>query len=128
MLQLFKCATCSKMVLVVQDGDGELACHQRPMIRLEEKSTDVGKEKHLPVIEKIPGGIRVKVGAVPHPMEPAHFIKWIEVIGDTFLHTQTLSPGDKPEREFILPGKDPLAHVQKVRIYCNVHGAWSTKP
>jgi superoxide reductase len=125
MLALYSCATCGKMVLVVQDGDGELVCCGKPMVRMEEKSTETGKEKHLPVIETIPGGIRVKVGSIPHPMEPAHYIKWIEVIGDTFLYTATLSPGQKPEKEFSLPAG---GQVQKVRIYCNVHGVWAAKP
>jgi superoxide reductase len=125
MLALYSCATCGKIVLVVQDGDGELVCCGKPMVRMEEKSVEAGKEKHLPVIERMPGGIRVKVGAIPHPMEPAHYIKWIEVIGDTFLYTATLSPGQKPEKEFALPSGGT---VQKVRIYCNVHGVWATKP
>jgi superoxide reductase len=125
MLELFSCPTCSKMILVVQDGDGTLVCCGKPMVKLEEKSLEAGKEKHLPVIAKIPGGIRVSVGSIPHPMEKEHFIQWIEVIGDTFLYTATLKPGDKPEREFSLPA---TGKVLKVRIFCNVHGTWATRP
>jgi superoxide reductase len=125
MLALYSCPACNKMTLIVQDGEGTLVCCGKPMVRLEEKSTEAGKEKHLPVITKVPGGIRVNVGSIPHPMEKEHSIRWIEVIGDTFLYTATLSPGDKPEREFMLPkgGK-----VRKVRIFSNLHGAWATKP
>ncbi|MFA4877493.1 MAG: desulfoferrodoxin family protein [Methanoregula sp.] len=128
MLSLYSCATCNKMVLIVQDGEGILTCCGKPMSRLEEKNVEAGKEKHLPLIEQTLRGIRVKVGAVPHPMEKEHFIKWIEVIGDTFLYTGTLSPGEKPEMEFSLDVEDPLRHVKKVRIYCNVHGIWANKP
>ena len=116
------------MVLVVQDGKGELVCCKKPMVRQEEKSVEAGNEKHLPVIEKIPGGIRVKVGAVPHPMETEHYIKWVEVIGDTFLYTATLKPGDKPEKEFTIETGNPSGQVRKVRISCNIHGIWANKP
>jgi len=128
MLSLYSCSTCGKKVLVVEDGKGALVCCGAPMTWMEEKSTETGKEKHLPVVEKTPRGIRVRVGAVPHPMENEHYIKWIEVIGDTFLYTATLAPGEKPEKEFCLEGTDPLRHVKKVRIYCNVHGVWAMKP
>jgi len=128
MLSLYSCSTCGKMILVVQDGDGTLVCHDHPMTRLEEKSSDAGKEKHLPVIEKTPHGIRVKVGSVPHPMEKDHYIKWIEVIGDTFLYTATLKPGDKPEKEFTIETGNPSGQVRKVRISCNIHGIWANKP
>jgi superoxide reductase len=46
------------------------------------KFEDVGKEKHVPVIEKMRSGIKVKVGSMPHPMEANHYIEWIEVIAD----------------------------------------------
>ncbi|WP_321504876.1 desulfoferrodoxin [uncultured Methanoregula sp.] len=128
MLALYSCSTCGKKVLIVEDGKGTLVCCGNPMTRLDEKSVEAGREKHLPVIEKTPRGIRVKVGAVSHPMEKEHFIRWIEVIGDTFLHTAMLAPGEKPEKEFCLEGSDPISHVKKVRIYCNVHGVWAAKP
>jgi len=128
MLQLYVCPVCKKMVLVVQDGEGELTCHGKPMELMPEKSTDSGREKHLPVIEAVPGGIRVKIGSVPHPMVPEHYIKWVEVIGDDFLHTLTLKPGDTPEKEVSVSGKDPLSRIRKVRIFCNVHGVWAVKP
>jgi superoxide reductase len=124
MLEIYKCEKCGKMVLVVQDGEGTLVCCQQPMIRMAEKTDDAGKEKHVPVIQKTAKGIKVKVGAVPHPMEKEHYIKWIEVMGDTFLHASTLQPGGNPEKEFCVD----IAHVQKVRIFCNVHGFWIHKP
>ena len=123
MLALYLCSVCGKITLTVQDGEGTLVCCDQPMTRMEEKVSDAGKEKHLPVIEKTPAGIRVKVGEIPHPMEPEHFIQWIEVIGDNFLYTASLKPGEKPEKEFCLPG----GNVRKVRAYCNKHGLWAKK-
>jgi len=128
MLQLYVCPVCKKMVLVVQDGSGELVCHGRPMELMPEKATDAGKEKHLPVVEAVEGGIRVKIGSVPHPMEKEHYIRWVEVIGDDFIETLTFKPGDKPEKVVTLPGTYTLSDVRKVRIFCNVHGVWAVKP
>jgi len=39
------------------------------MKKLSAKGEDAGLEKHVPVIEETAGGIIVKVGSVPHPME-----------------------------------------------------------
>ncbi len=94
------------------------------MVKVVEKTDDVGKEKHVPVIEKTNNGIKAKIGAVPHPMEKEHHIKWIEVMGKRFLHTETLQPGEKPEKEFCID----ISDVQKVRICCNVHGFWKNQP
>jgi superoxide reductase len=47
---------------------------------LEEKVVDVGKEKHVPVIEVSDGTVKVKVGTVPHPMDEDHYIEWIELL------------------------------------------------
>jgi len=79
----------------------------------------VGKEKHVPVIEKIAGGIKVKVGSVPHPMEEKHYIEWIEVIADGKAYRQFLKPGEAPEAIFKIEAKTITA-----REYCNVHGLW----
>jgi superoxide reductase len=128
MLDLYSCPSCKQMILTVQPGPGQLVCCGKPMEHLDEKSADAGKEKHLPVIENIPGGIRVKIGGVPHPMEKDHYIRWVEVIGDDFLYTLTFRPGDAPVREISLAGPNPLSRVRKVRIYCNLHGAWSVRP
>jgi superoxide reductase len=59
-------------------------------------------------------------------LEKEHYIKWFEVIGDTFLYTATLKPGEKPEKEFFLGNLS--GQVRKVRINCNVHGIWAAKP
>ncbi len=128
MLHLYSCPSCGQMTLTVQPGKGELVCCGKPMHKLEEKSTGTGNEKHLPVIENIPGGIRVKVGGVPHPMDKDHYIRWVEVIGDDFLYTMTFKPGEKPEKEIALSGSNPRSRIRKVRIFCNVHGVWAVKP
>jgi superoxide reductase len=86
---------------------------------LTENTTDAAVEKHVPVVEKVPGGVQVKVGSVAHPMTPEHFIQWIEVIADGKSYRQYLAPGEAPEAFF------PVEAAQiTVREYCNLHGLW----
>ena len=98
--QIYKCNICGNIVEVLTVGGGELVCCGQPMELLKEKTEDVGQEKHVPVIEKIETGWRIKVGAIPHPMEEKHYIEWIEIIADGRSFRKFLKPGDKPEAEF----------------------------
>jgi superoxide reductase len=122
MLEIYKCGVCGNITMVVNASGGTLVCCGQPMILQTEKTNDVGKEKHVPVVEKTATGIRVKVGSVPHPMEEKHYIQWIEVISGDNLFVRGLKPGQKPEAEFPV-GNAPV----KVRAYCNVHGLWTDK-
>jgi len=118
-LQIYKCEICGNIVEVLHGGDGELVCCGQPMKNLAAKTADLGKEKHVPVIEKIAGGIKVKVGSVPHPMEEKHYIEWIEVIADGKAYRQFLKHSEAPEAIFKIEAKTITA-----REYCNVHGLW----
>jgi desulfoferrodoxin len=120
--QVYKCDTCGNIVLVVHPGGGELVCCGAPMKLMVENTVDAAKEKHVPVIEKVPGGYKVKVGAVAHPMEEKHWIEWIELMADGMVMTKLLKPGDAPEAVFITEAKSV-----SVREYCNLHGLWSAK-
>ena len=80
---------------------------------------DAAQEKHVPVIEKIDGGYKVKVGSVPHPMEEKHLIEWIELLGDGQAYRQFLNPGDAPEAVFKV-----VAESVSAREFCNLHGLW----
>lgn len=81
-LQVYKCDVCGNMVEVLHSGTGDLVCCGDEMELIEENTTDAAKEKHVPVVEKIGGGIKVRVGSVNHPMEDKHWIEWIEAIVD----------------------------------------------
>jgi superoxide reductase len=118
-LEIYKCDVCGNMVEVIHAGVGELVCCGQPMKLLTENSVDAAKEKHVPVIEKTPNGIVVKVGSVAHPMEEKHYIEWIELIADGKAYRQFLNPGDKPEALFKIEGDKLTA-----REYCNLHGLW----
>lgn len=117
--QVYKCNICGNIVEVLHPGKGELVCCNKPMLLLEENTVDAAKEKHVPVVELVNGRITVKVGSVAHPMEEKHYIEWIEIIADGKIYRQHLNPGEKPEVEFPVEGKNIVA-----RAYCNLHGHW----
>ncbi len=98
--EVFKCDVCGHIVEVLHEGKGELVCCNQPMKLLTENTTDAAKEKHVPVMEKVAGGIKVKVGSVAHPMEEKHYIEWIEVIADGKTYRQFLAPGQAPGSGF----------------------------
>ncbi len=135
-LQIYKCAVCGNIVEVLHGGAGELVCCGKPMELLDEKTADAATEKHVPVIEKVNGGYKIKVGSVPHPMEEKHYIEWIELLADGKAYRQFLEPGDAPEAIFSLTTaeydsdlkcivmKDIKTMTVSAREYCNVHGLW----
>ncbi len=100
-------------------GQGELVCCGQPMTIQQEKTQDVGQEKHVPVVEKTESGIKVKIGEIPHPMEENHYIEWIEVITPTNTYKKFLNPGEAPEAKLCIKEQ-----ISLVREYCNIHGLW----
>ncbi len=118
-LQVYKCEICGNIVEVLHGGAGELVCCGQPMRQTVENTVDAAKEKHVPVIEKIPGGFKVKVGSIAHPMEEKHYIEWIEIIADGKVYRQFLNPGKVPEAVFMTDAATVTA-----REYCNIHGLW----
>jgi len=90
------------------------------MTQVAENTVEASREKHIPVVERVAGGVKVTVGSVLHPMEEKHFIVWIELI-----------VGDKVIRQYLKPGVPPVAVFEGVpagtvtaREYCNLHGLW----
>lgn len=120
--QIYKCDVCGNIVEVIHTGEGQLVCCGQPMELLEEKTEDVGLEKHVPVIERSGNKIKVKVGSTSHPMEENHYIEWIQVVADGKAYRKFLNPGEEPEAEFELSAENIEA-----REYCNVHGLWKTE-
>ena len=118
-LQVFKCEVCGNIVEVLHAGPGDLVCCGAPMKNYVENTVDAAKEKHVPVVEKIPGGFKVKVGSVAHPMEQNHYIEWIELVVDGKAYREFLQPGQAPEATFEIQGEKVTA-----REYCNLHGLW----
>ena len=119
-LEIYKCDVCGNIVEVVHAGGGQLVCCGQPMNLQVENSVDAAKEKHVPVAEKMPDGMLVKVGSVAHPMEEKHYIEWIEIIDEQGkAYRKFLKPGDAPEASFCVP-----EGAYTLREYCNLHGLW----
>jgi len=119
-LEVYKCATCGNIVELIHSGPGQLVCCGNPMELLAENSVDASKEKHVPVVGKGDGCVKVTVGSVAHPMEEAHYIEWIELIADGKAYRQFLKPGEAPVAVF------PVSAAQiTVRELCNLHGQWA---
>ena len=117
--QVYTCEVCGNMVEVLHAAAGTLTCCNQPMTHLTENTTDAAQEKHVPVLEKTPEGTKVKVGSVPHPMEEAHLIEWIEVIDGSTVQRTYLKPGSSPEAVFTTTAEPVTA-----REFCNLHGLW----
>jgi len=118
-LEVYKCEICGNIVEVLHAGQGELVCCGEPMKLFTENTTDAAVEKHVPVKEKIEGGLKVKVGEVAHPMTEEHLIEWIEVVVGGKAYRQFLKPGEAPEAVFNVEAEGVVA-----REYCNLHGLW----
>lgn len=119
-LEVYKCEVCGNIVEVLHASAGTLACCDKPMKAVKENTVDASREKHVPVVERVAGGIKVTVGSVAHPMEEKHYIEWIELV-----------VGDKILRQYLKPGAPPVAVFEGVadasvvaREYCNLHGLW----
>jgi superoxide reductase len=120
--QIYQCKVCGDVVEVQHDGGGTLGCCDRPMDLLGENTTDAAKEKHVPVIERSSGMIRVTIGSVPHPMEEKHYIEWIQLVADGRAYREYLKPGMAPEAIFRVEATDLTA-----REHCNLHGVWKAR-
>jgi len=118
--EIYKCNVCGNIVEVLHAGKGELVCCGQPMQLQKENTVDASQEKHVPVIEETNDGYLIKVGIVEHPMNPEHYIEWIELVAGEETYRQYLQPEDKPEASFWIP-KDREIYV---RAYCNLHGLW----
>ena len=116
--QVYRCPICGNVVEVLHSG-AVLSCCGQPMQLMEENATDGAYEKHVPVIEAIEGGYRVKVGSVEHPMMPEHYIEWIELLTPTDVLRHELKPSEKPEAIFMTDATEVTT-----REYCNLHGLW----
>ncbi len=117
--EIYKCEVCGNIVEVVHVGGGELVCCGQPMRLLIANTVDASKEKHVPVIEKTDKGVKIRIGAEPHPMADNHYIEWIEIIFDGKVDRQYLKPQEEPAAEFNVSPAQLTA-----RAYCNLHGLW----
>ncbi|WMJ90080.1 desulfoferrodoxin family protein [Anaerocolumna sp. MB42-C2] len=117
-VNFFRCKHCGNMVALIKNGGGTLSCCGDEMTKLEANTSDGAQEKHVPVVIKEDGKIKVTVGSVLHPSLPEHYIEWI-----------ALATGDSVQLKYLEPGMEPKAEFDEVESgtvyeYCNLHGLW----
>jgi len=118
-LEIYKCELCGNLVELLHGGKGDLTCCNEAMKLYKENTVDAAKEKHVPVVEEIQGGYKVKVGDVPHPMQEKHYIEFVEIIAGGKVYRQSLNSEENPEASFMIDKGNVVA-----RAYCNLHGLW----
>jgi len=121
MVEFYRCSVCGNMVALIKKGGGTLVCCGKEMVKLVANSTDAAQEKHVPVVIKENGQIKVAVGAVAHPMLPEHYIEWIAIVSDDKVEIKFLKPGEEPKAEFNDVGSGTAY------AYCNLHGLWKAE-
>ena len=117
----YRCDRCGNIVALIKRGGGTLVCCGQTLTELVANSTEAAKEKHIPVVTKEAGKIKVSVGSVEHPMTEAHFIEWIALVSGNNIQIVRLTAGMKPTAEF--------AEFENgtVYAYCNIHGLWKAE-
>ena len=116
--EFYQCGKCGNLFQMMENA-GLVPVGE--MLKLvEPNTTDAAQEKHVPVVEKIDGGYKVKVGSVAHPMEAEHYITFIILeTDDGMVYQKNLKPGQAAE---MIVKTD--ANVVKALEYCNKHGLW----
>lgn len=120
-MKFFRCAHCGQIIAIVKGTGVPVMCCGEKMQEIIPGTTDASLEKHVPVCEIENGIVHVKVGTVPHPMLPEHYIEWISLQTKHGNQRKILKPGDEPKADFaILEGDE----VEAVFAYCNLHSLW----
>ncbi len=121
--KFYICEHCGNLVEMVEASGVAMVCCGEKMKALVPNTTDASTEKHLPVIKYDDGKLTVDVSSTEHPMQAAHYIKWIYVQTENGGQRKALKPEDKPHAEFVLTDDAPKA----VYAYCNIHGLWMSE-
>lgn len=78
MTDKYICSKCGTAIELIYKGLHIPSCCGMEMDPIHPKTGDSSKEKHVPYIEKVSGGILIKVGKESaHPMTNDHYIVFI---------------------------------------------------
>lgn len=127
-MKLYRCNTCGKIILEVNETMPTPSCCGSEMMMLEPEMTDGMLEKHVPVYEMNGSVICITIGADKHPMTKEHHIEYImlETNKGVYLRHVFKSVGEDgfPGVCFHLTaGEVPI----EITEYCNIHGLYSKK-
>ena len=111
---------CLKCGNITTEEDGKSCCGE-DMVRLTPNSVDAAQEKHVPVVDINNEEVTVKVGEINHPMEEAHYIKWIYLVTNKGIKKEDLKPNMEPLARFKVEKNE---EIKEALDYCNLHGLW----
>ena len=120
-MKFYKCASCAKLLSVIDDAPCTPRCCGEAMKELIANTTDGAKEKHVPVFEVKDGVVTVCVGSAAHPMLPEHFIDFVALRTKSGCQVKKLHAGEEPKVSFAILPDDEIVEVYE---YCNLHGLW----
>lgn len=118
--KFFICEHCGNIVGMIHDSGAPLVCCGQKMKKLEAGVVEASREKHIPVVTKEDGFIKVEIGSVAHPMAEEHHIAWVYLQTDRGGQRKCLEVGKEPTVVFAIKDETPVA----VYAYCNLHGLW----
>lgn len=121
--KFYLCDKCGNLFTTTIDSGVTPHCCGQPMRELQAQtfSDEAVGEKHVPVVTRVDDcTLRVKVGALPHPMLPEHFIRFIYLETEHGGQLRRLTSADAAQVDFCDCKDKPIA----VYAYCNVHGLW----
>jgi superoxide reductase len=141
-MKLFICSVCGHVEFgsapdncpVCWASKDKFSQNDRLFIEAEEKSNE-GAVKHVPAVtvnkscglipEQLCADLTVRVGKTLHPMEPTHFIKWIDCyVDDQYVERVQLTPQVNPAACFHLKKEGSTVRVVE---FCNIHGHWQAE-
>lgn len=119
----YVCPICGNVIVKLADSGVVPSCCGSPMHQLTPNVTDVGEEKHVPVVGRIDDWtICAEIGSIPHPMTEEHYIHFIYLETEHGAQLRYLKPGDNAAACFCCKNDKPVAIYE----YCNKHGLWKT--
>lgn len=121
-MEFYKCKKCGNIIAYAEKCGCNVKCCNEEMAKLECNITDVGAEKHIPVINVTGNTVEVRVGCVQHPMTEEHSISWVAIETEMGNQRKILKPNGSPIVMFALTYGDK---IKKAYAYCNLHGLWS---
>ena len=117
----YYCPICGNLIEMVENSGVVPVCCGKPMEHLEAGTHDGSAEKHVPSVKCDGRNVTVRVGELPHPMQPGHYIRFVCLHTTLGCHRRMLEPDDEPLAAFYLDEEEiPLCAYE----YCTVHGLW----
>lgn len=123
-MNFYICEHCGNITAKLTDSGVPLICCGRRMAAMEAGSREGAVEKHIPKVGRVDDQLHIEVGSTLHPMDEAHFIRWIVLETTNGFRFHPLVLQQKPEADMILSrGERPVA----VYAVCNLHGLWKAE-